>query len=72
MTMISRDPFSRTEIHRRLEVCHDGCKWCGGYRTHKGANTWNLFRYYTETDGGRWHDHPGLFCSKSCHDSYHS
>lgn len=71
MTMISRDPFARTEVHRRLEVGHNGCDWCGAQRTHKGATTWNLFRYYTETDGGRRHDHKGLFCSKSCHDSYH-
>lgn len=72
MTLVSRDPFARTEIHRRLEPSGQGCNWCGSHRVHKGLNTLNLFRYYTETDDGRRHDHKGLFCSKSCHDAYHS
>lgn len=72
MTLVSRDPFARTEVHRRLEVGHDGCSNCGGYRSWKGIKTWNLFRYSTETDGGRRMDHSGLFCSKSCHDIYHN
>ena len=73
MALVSRDPFARTELHRRLECRHgEGCDWCGGRRQHKGVTTWNLFRYYTETDSGRRHEHKGLFCCKSCHDAYHS
>lgn len=65
MTMISRNPFARTELHR--EITHDtsDCDWCGQVFDR-------LFRYYTETDGGLTDMHIGKFCSKSCHDSYHS
>ena len=72
MTMISRDPFARSEIHRSKEVGHKGCDWCGRSRQWKGKTTWVLFRYRTESDGGSSHAHKGLFCSKSCHDSYHA
>jgi hypothetical protein len=70
MAMINRDPFARTELHRTIHydpVPHDGCDWCGN-RRRNGA----LFKYRTEHDGGRRAEHRGLFCSKPCHDAYHS
>jgi hypothetical protein len=71
MTLISRDPFARTELHRELVPAPgQSCAWCGSFR-HNVASTHKLFRYSTETDGGRKHVHRGLFCSKSCHDDYH-
>ena len=74
MTIISRDPFARQELHREVvnpEVtqfspCAPTCSWCG--QTRKNGS---LFAYSTETDGGRTFTHRGLFCSKSCHDIYH-
>jgi hypothetical protein len=67
MTYVSRDPFARTETHKE-EVCGEkGCDWCGA--TNRRGN---LFVYRTESDGGRKSEHRGQFCSKSCHDSYHS
>ena len=72
MALISRDPFAREEIHRSKPLSardcgfETTCVWCGGLSASK-----KLFRYWTETDGGTKHVHKGLFCSKSCHDSYH-
>jgi len=44
------------------------CEWCGNKRGEEGY----LFRYVTVPDAGRPAPHRGLFCCKSCHDSYHS
>ena len=70
--LINRDPFARTELHRSKVVQHTGCDWCGSARYWKGNKTWLLFKYRTESDGGRSYEHKGAFCCKSCHDSYHS
>jgi hypothetical protein len=69
MAIISRDPFAREEIHRDVDrnSANRTCAWCGGTRPNG-----TLFSYRTETDGGRTFRHKGLFCSKSCHDAYHS
>ena len=65
--LISRDPFAREETRRTIvRTVLDTCAWCG--QSYRGR----LYRYSTHTDGGRRYDHRGLFCSKSCHDSYHS
>lgn len=71
MTLISRDPFARTELHRNtiapadVSYAHLTCDWCGN-RGHDGR----LFRYRTEHDGGRVDQHQGYFCSKTCYDTY--
>lgn len=73
MRSISRDPFARHDIVRRTVQVMNGqtCSWCDQVRPQL-----KLFEYGTERDdrpGERnvgWHK--GLFCSKSCHDSYHS
>lgn len=72
MAYISRDPFARQELHREREYVHTfrTCDWCGQTKSTKSERRY-LYRYRTETDGGRSHEHRGLFCSKSCHDSFH-
>lgn len=69
MTQISRDPFARTELHRRTLQTGQGCAWCG--QSGHNRNGLCLYIYRTESDGGRMSEHKGLFCSKSCHDAYH-
>jgi hypothetical protein len=66
---ISRDPFARTELHRETIPAYGNrsCDWCGNLN-----RAGKLFTYRTESDGGRKSEHRGAFCSKSCHDSYHS
>lgn len=74
MAYVSRDPFARTELHREREyIAHalHGCTECGGYKETKRGRKY-LFKYRTENDGGRSSEHRGLFCSRSCHNAYHS
>ncbi len=78
--LISRDPFARQELHRRSVSCGAQpldkawkgitCEWCGSIRATKRGTRY-LYKYSTETDGGRKFDHRGLFCCKQCHDAYH-
>jgi hypothetical protein len=74
MAYISRDPFARTELHRNSVriTGNQTCRWCGQTRYMHGQPIPFLFEYRTESDGGRVSEHSGLFCSKSCHDAYHS
>lgn len=77
---ISHDPFARQSLMRETVMLPPGtCAWCGqvkrtrfNYLANNGKPY--LYRYGTESDGRpgqtNWHD--GLFCSKSCHDDYHS
>jgi len=69
--LISRDPFARTELHRRREYVECAtCAWCGHvHRTPKSRGYLN--RYRIETDAGRSHEIPRLFCSKACMETYH-
>jgi hypothetical protein len=68
---INRDPFSRTTLMRRVErdpyALHRGCTWCGQLNRHG-----SLFRYWTETDGGRNLGEGNPFCSISCKRSFES
>jgi hypothetical protein len=68
-TSVSRDPFARTTLVRRLVETSQSCSWCGQKRRGSGK----LFEYGTERDGiytrPAWHK--GLFCGKSCHNDYH-
>lgn len=73
MTLISRDPFARSELHR--ESIYDGnkeCNWCGssGVYTMKGKR---LFRYYVEQDRilTRKDYLTGQFCCIGCMRAYH-
>jgi hypothetical protein len=68
--LLSRDPFARQELHREtIDAMGTTCSWCGNVA--KGNK---LFVYYTERDGIKPNrrTHNGAFCSKSCHDDYHS
>ena len=69
-TLISRDPVARTELRRVVWPVTTGtmCSWCGNGRRSGRPHT--LFKYVTETDGGRTIPHSGLFCSKPCHNIY--
>lgn len=76
MRHIARDPFARHTLVRsvvRPLAAGQTCTWCGSVRTSRRCRTTFLYRYGTEPDAIRpriaWHD--GVFCSKSCHDSYH-
>jgi hypothetical protein len=70
---ISRDPFARTTLERGTVTLFSDktCDWCGneGKRLRNGAR--QLYGYQTRPDSGRVVVHRGLFCCKSCHDSYH-
>lgn len=70
MALVSRDPFARTELHKR-QVPANGrtCEWCGSCTFRAGKMV--LFEYRTESDGGRVSPHRGLFCSLKCHNAYH-
>ena len=77
MALISRDPFTRQELHRRVVQINAGpqprgCFWCGNLRMSKTGKA-SLYEYRTEPDRitPRPAVHSGMFCSKSCHDNYH-
>ncbi len=74
MSYISRDPFARTELHRKtirppMNYGYYGirqtCDWCGQSRKDG-----TLFAYTVESDGGRKSDISGQFCSIGCMRSY--
>lgn len=74
MHQISRDPFARTTLLReRIYVHSETCVWCGHQKVIAHSSQRYLFRYSTKKDGihTQPQPHSGLFCSKSCHDSYH-
>jgi len=68
MRYLSRDPFARTELVRftvpnyNRKLCH----WCG--------NAPGRFQYAERADSLRSNSVTLMhaFCSKSCHDSFHS
>lgn len=69
MVNVSRNPFARETLTRRNVYTNETCSWCGNSRRNKTGKQY-LYAFTTETDGGRTFQHSGLFCSKSCHDSY--
>lgn len=67
-TQISRDPFAREELHRRLIPAinrgpHCTCRWCG-----QPAK----FTYEIHSDGGRQSEIPGSYCSVGCMRAYNT
>lgn len=74
MTLISRDPFARTETHRETMGGHiDGCSWCGNFVSfNKSTRIGKLFAYSIEHDAGRCEPISGLFCSVGCMRIYNS
>ena len=72
MTQISHDGFARQMIERAT-VSGNSCDWCGQPRRRNGVALTTLFEYATvPEDSGRRNAHKGHFCSKGCHDDYHS
>lgn len=72
VVQISRDPFARTTLVRRVVATTSTCNWCGGQRIGQRIGQ-RLFEYGTERDDRSRPDwHKGLYCSKECHDVYHS
>lgn len=68
MALVNRDPFARHELHREsidVGLASSGCAWCGSKRVTRGGN-YRLYRYRTETDGGRTSTEDRLFCSAGC------
>lgn len=71
---ISRDPFARTSLVRRIVWVHSPsrtCSWCDGQRITPAGNRY-LFSYGTEYDDNNhlnWHE--GRFCADDCFYSYH-
>lgn len=72
MTMVSRNAFARTELHKFAETVQPdkGCAWCGGNKQAKSGRVY-LYRFETQSDGGRKYEASGLFCCVSCFRSYH-
>jgi hypothetical protein len=73
MTLVKRDPFARTELHKRQVkvgplAC---CDWCGTKRTRPCGSHY-LYELWTEHDGGRKSQHKGRFCGVSCFRSFNS
>ena len=80
---LARDPFSRTDFVRRSVATGAACAWCGGWRWRAGTWIRALFQYGAWRDAAKptfeqTRPHPVsgvrfdlLFCSKTCHDSYH-
>lgn len=74
MRQLSRDPFSRTTLMRQTVTGIErlmACDWCGQSKRTK-AGLFILYRYITEHDDGRRESSSRLFCSKSCHHSFHN
>jgi len=74
VSLISRDPFAREEIHRTSVRDWYGrkteCDFCGGASvSHSGRR--RVFRYHIETDGGTKRFIPGVFCSIGCMRVHH-
>ena len=70
MTLVSRDPFARLEVHRSPVPAGDGCSWCGGFRYRAGTRLSTLYSYRIESDGGSSAEQPGKFCGISCFNSF--
>ena len=68
MAYVSRDPFAREETHKTSVPAPAGatCAWCG-QRNGRGK----LYRYRTETDGGRVNEDTRAFCSVGCRRIYY-
>lgn len=71
MTLVKRDPFARTELHKTRFTTSAGCNWCDRTKRTK-AGTPYLYQFENQSDGGRNYTITGLFCSVSCMRAYHN
>lgn len=74
MSLVSRDPFGRTELHKTKAWVSSpcGCAWCGGNKTDKRNGRAYLYEFENQSDGGRRYPISRQFCSVSCMKDYHS
>jgi len=70
MAIVSRDPFARSEIHKKREYGNATCRWCGNVKVTPSGRKF-LYQYRVESDGGRKSDVTGLFDSVDCMRTYH-
>lgn len=73
MTIRVRNSFAReTIIGQRVKVDVNGltCEWCGSVRQRTEASQPWLYQLMVEHDGGRTGEIAGLYCSRSCVESY--
>ena len=67
MQYLSRDSFARTTLMKESIKTNETCSWCGSKRKDG-----KLYRYFIEED--RINVRPqmakGMFCCKSCFNSY--
>ena len=63
--LISRDPFARWELHKRLHPSNDSCRWCEAIG--------RVYQFEIHHDDKNKPDVVrGLFCSVSCMRDYHN
>ena len=71
MRNIYRDSFARqTTVRENVYLVSGTCDWCGNVKTTPKGRKY-LYRYGSDSDGGRLSMDRHLFCSKGCHDIYH-
>jgi len=61
---VNRDPYARIELHKESIVGE--CDFCGS--SNRSGKVW---KYRTESDGGRQEEIKGQFCSKACMQDYY-
>ena len=74
MRTLSHDAFARQSVVKSEPVPANGstCQWCGQVQIDRKERK-RLFQFGTSRDDSNRIDwHSGLFCSKDCHDDYHS
>lgn len=76
MSYVSRDPFARQETHK-ARVKGGECAWCGqrdpghplAFQEDRPSH--RIWRYRTESDGGRVAEDTRTFCSLSCRRAFY-
>ena len=72
-TQLRRDPYARETLFRQRVRDSTGCDNCGAVKKTPTGSPY-AYKYGTERDSispqVAWRR--GIFCSLSCHDSYHS
>jgi hypothetical protein len=79
MAYVNRDPFARVETHKE-RARGASCAWCGCHDAAEDhsrpdgqvcpAYHGRVWRYRTETDGGRSYPDRETFCSVGCRRDY--
>ena len=73
MAIRIRNSFAReTIVGRRITVDVNGqtCEWCGSVRQRTETSQPWLYQFMVESDGGSTGNINGLYCSRSCVESF--